>query len=143
MTTKNTGCRLRTMNSPLGDCTNGGVSAGETWIVVVGRIIDGIVEEVPEQLRTHGSYGTSPLFAVSRIGGLDSLVPVSPFEDYFVPSTLDDKVGPMHGGNIAIADPSSDWRFLKWLTSDMPKFGIWLRILDRFETQAAYDALSD
>lgn len=139
---KNTGYKLMTMRTPFGDCTNGGVSANTVWVNVVGRVDGVLVEPISAQLRNCGEHSNYPLVAVKRVGGHDVLVPVEPFEDYFVPSLPDGAVGPMHGGNVATADPDSDAGFVQWLTGAPCRFGLYLNIHDRFETPEDYDALS-
>lgn len=133
--------QLQIMRSPHGDSSNGGESSRRIWLNVVGRVDGEFVEPIPNHLRI--SLAMGPLFAVERVGTRDALVPVDPFDDTWIPRTSDHLVGPMCGGNVAIADADRDDPFVKWLTGASSKVGVFLKIHDRFETQETYDANFD
>lgn len=96
-------------SAALGDCTNGGVTAQADRLTLVGLLVDGKVEPLPQgcQVMEPGAEAPAVVLVPSRAPGYDAtphLVPLELIEGGLPP----DHVGPMAGGNYA---GSSDGRW--------------------------------
>jgi hypothetical protein len=120
------GIQLSVLRSASGDCTNGGISAEHAylWLVDLPYSVHhaGMVRRVPAGAPTVRLTQTTP--------GYNVLVPTNGRQTAHL-------IGPMAGGNYAIAqygDDAKAWKLLG-LSGAIP-------VHDRFETQAQYDALT-
>jgi hypothetical protein len=117
------GIRLHVLRDALGDCTNGGISAAHTtlWLIDLPDQCAAFTREVPDGAPTVYLTQTARDYPVLAAG----------------PPSGGRIVGPMAGGNYAIAqygDDAKAWKALG-LSGAIP-------VHDRYETQAQYDALS-
>lgn len=122
------------------DCSNGGVSAKADVLTVVGRLVDGKVEPLPEGSRVFSPSEDAPAVVLvpSRVPGYSATPHLIPLE--FVEGLPPGTVGPMDGGNYA---GSSDSRFAELGKFFFPLLRLGaVAIHDRVETYAQYRALS-
>lgn len=99
--------RAAVFRTAIGDCTNGGITASEATIFIIDENGQALKREPDPRL----------VFQAQVVEGLMTLIPT------FKPEGT---VGPMFGGNLAMADRSS----------------IVYRVHDRFETPKQYADLS-
>lgn len=138
----NIGLPLTVMHPSSDDHSNGGVSSTLPFLLIVGRIVDGVVEPIPDTLRIQGPCDLTTRcpareFAVLKTDGVDHLVPVLLVDGRYVPFQPAGWVGPMHGGNIVMICPEKI-AFINWLDADTfplesVNHGIFLQVHDRFE----------
>lgn len=120
------GIKLSVLRSALGDCTNGGITAEATHVILID-------DRIPESEQRYEPSDRSPGVRLTRTTrDYQVLVPIDPW----IP-TGGRTVGPMAGGSYAVGDygNSEVWKRLTGGQGALP-------VHDRFETEAQYRALS-
>lgn len=120
------GIKLSVLRSALGDCTNGGITAEATNVILID-------DRIPESKRHYAPSDRSPGVRLTTTArDYHVLVPIDPW----IP-TGGRTIGPMAGGSYAVGDYGSGelWKQLTGGQGALP-------VHDRFETEAHYNAMS-